>query len=193
MSIHSEVVRDVRRYRRQVVGVFMDEHPGIFHSPAVAPSWVDFFSQNDEVLGLERLAVEKALGMFAQMFRHAQHTMLSNVSMRLDEFLSSDNFPEINEILTPDPVALLIVSGEDSNDHTPEIVAFARMISVFKFLVQSGAVSADHIFESMCRGLDDLSSGSVLQRSLVDAIKQMVQRDLEIMLCDESEVARSAH
>ena len=189
MTTHPEVVQEVSRYRRQVVGEFMDENPDVFSPPTVAPSWVEFFVQNDEVVGLDRATVEKALGLFAQMFRHAQHAMLSNVSMRLDEFLSIDNFPDLEDVLVPDEVALLIVGGEDSDAHTSETVAFARMISVFKFLVQSGSVSVDSVFESMCSGLDDMSSGSALQRSLVGAIKQMVQRDLEMMLRDDSDVA----
>jgi hypothetical protein len=193
MNVHPEVVREMRRYRRQIVGEFMDRNSDVFPSPAGGLSWVDFFVQDNEVSGLERATVEKALGFFSQMFYHAQHAMLSDGSMRLDEFLSSDNFPEIEEVLTPDPVALLIVGGEDSSAHTSDAIAFARVIAVFKFLVRSGAISAGLMFELMCRGLDDLPSGSALQRSLADAIKQMVQRDLEMMLRDDSDFAPAVH
>ena len=193
MSIHPAVVQEVRRYRRQVAGEFMDAHPGMFVPPAAASRWVDFFARVDEVLEPERSTVEKALGLFAQVFRQAQHAMLADAPMRLDEFLSTENFPELEEVVVPDPVALLIVGGEDPVEHTSEVVAFARTMSVFKFLVKSGTVSADFMYEAMCRGLDDLPGESALQRSLVDAIKQMVQRDLELMLRGESENEAELH
>lgn len=193
MTIHPAVVLEVRRYRRQIVGEFMDAHPGMFMPPARAPRWVDFFAQVDEVSEPERAIVEKALGLFAQVFRQAQHAMLADMPMRLEEFLSAENFPGLEEVVVPDPVALMIVGGEDPAEHTADTVAFARTMSVFKFLVQSGTVSADFMYEAMCRGLDDLPGDSVLQRSLVDAIKQMVQRDMEMMLRSESEADAALH
>lgn len=193
MNIHPELVREVRRYRRHIVGDFMDKNPGVFTSPAAATSWVDFFAKNDEILGSDRVTVEKALGLFAQVFRHAQHAMLSDASMRLDDFLSGDNFPDLEEVLMPDEVALLIVGGEDSDAYTSEIVAFARMISMFKFLVNSGRVTVDSIYGSMCGSLDDVPNSSALQRTAVDAIKQMVQRDLEMMLQDDFHATPAVH
>ncbi|PUE49834.1 hypothetical protein B9Z45_15560 [Limnohabitans sp. 2KL-17] len=193
MNIHPAVVSEVRRYRRQVVGEFMDAHPGMFVPPLAALCWVDFLAQTEEVQGPERETVEKALGLFAQVFRQAQHAMLADAPMRLEEFMSTENFPDLEEVVVPDPVALLIVGGEDPADHTSEIVAFARTMSVFKFLVRAGAVPADFMYEAMCRGMDDLPGESVLKRALVDAIKQMIQYDMEMMLRNEVKMGALVH
>lgn len=185
MNVNSATVLEVRRYRRQFVGEFMDANPSVFAAPTSALSWIDFFAQSNAVEGVDRLSVERALGMFTHLFRQAQYSMLADAPMRIDEFLSADNFPNVEDILTPDPVALLIAGGEDLNDHTAETIAFARVMTVFKFLVRSGALPASHIYEAMCSGLSDLPSNSPVQRSLADAVRQMVQRDVETMLDQE--------
>lgn len=182
MMIHPAIAQEIHNYRRQVVGEFMDAHPAIFRQPAVAHRWVDFFSQNDVLNEPERSIAEKALGLFAQVFRQAQHDLLLDASMRLEDFMSLENFPELEEVVVPDPVALFIAGGENQAWHTADVVAFARVISVFKFLVRAGELPADFMLQTMCLALDNLPGQSALQRSLVEAIKQLLQRDMEVML-----------
>lgn len=186
--IHPAIAQEIRDYRRKVVGEFMDAHPTMFLPPAVAQRWVDFFSRNEELSAPERSIAEKALGLFAQIFRQVQHDLLLDGSMRLEEFMSSKNFPELEEVVVPDPVALFIAGGENRADHTADVVAFARVVSVFKFLVRSGSLRADFLLQTMCQALDNLPGQSALQRSLLEAVKQLLERDMEMMLrCDMAE------
>jgi hypothetical protein len=188
MNIQPEIIKEVCRYRRQVLAEFMDAHPALFLPPAVAHSWIEYFAQAKELNEPESSVAEKALGLFAQVFRQAQYALRLDAPMCLEDFMSTENFPELEEVVVPDPVALFIAGGENPSEHTADVVAFARVISMFKFLVRSGVVSADFIFHTMCRALDNLPGQSALQLSLVEAIKQLLQRDMEIMLrCDMAE------
>jgi hypothetical protein len=189
--VHPTIAREIINYRRQVVGEFMDAHPSVFLPPAAAHCWVDFFHQNEELTQSERLVAEKALGLFAQVFRQVQHQLLLDGVMRLEEFMSTENFPELDEVVVPDPVALFIAGGESPSGYTADVVAFARVVSVFKFLVRSGCLPADFMLQTMCKALDNLPGQSALQLSLVEAIKQLVQRDMEVMM--RSEVAELLH
>jgi hypothetical protein len=185
MLIRSEVVLEIRRYRRNLVGEFMDANPAVFGTPATASRWVDFVVKEQSIECSDQLSLEKAVRMFSLMFRQAQHAMQTIVPVRLDEFFSVENFPEVEGVVEPDPVALLVISGGDAGNYSIEEFAFARVVTVFKYLVHSGSVTAEWMYERVCQGLDAVPSFSPVQRSLVEALKQVVQRDMEIMLRSE--------
>lgn len=180
---------EVRRYRRKYVGAFMDENTATFGKPLVISSWVEYFEREEAAEGSERAQIEKAVNMFTQIYRQAQHAALESFPMKLEEFLCNENFPGLEEAVQPDPVALLLVGGDDPHEYTPEVLAFAQTMSIFKFLVNNGVLQADTLANAMSGNFDEISSGSPLQKSLVETVKQIAQHDMEMMLRSDESLA----